>query len=46
MVARSRMPVLSYHFPFPGVGHVAKWGDGYRFYPSGLSQAATATTRP
>lgn len=40
MIARDRIPVLSYHFPFPGVGHVAKWGDRYRFYPSGMLTAA------
>ena len=46
MVAASRIPILSYHFPFPGVGHVAKWGDRYRFYPSDLSQAADPAGRP
>ena len=45
MVAASRIPILSYHFPFPGIGHMAKWGDRYRFYPSDLSQPADATGR-
>jgi len=29
-----RMAVLSYHFPFPGVGHVVADGDNYRFIPA------------
>ena len=45
-VAASRIPILSYHFPFPGVGRVAKWGDRYRFYPSDLSQDADPAGRP
>ena len=46
MVAANRIPILSYHFPFPGVGHVAKWGDRHRFYPSDLQQAADPSGRP
>lgn len=29
-----RMSVLSYHFPFPGVGHVIKDNEAYRFIPA------------
>jgi len=25
--------MISYHFPWPGVGYVAKDGDGYRYVP-------------
>lgn len=33
-VATDRMPVLAYHFPFPGLGHVARHGTGgYRWEP-------------
>jgi glyoxylase-like metal-dependent hydrolase (beta-lactamase superfamily II) len=31
MVASTRMPLLAYHFPWPGVGHLAKQTDGYRY---------------
>ncbi|EBA10483.1 MBL fold metallo-hydrolase [Sagittula stellata] len=34
MAATDRMAVLGYHFPFPGVGHVMKEGDEYRFVPA------------
>jgi glyoxylase-like metal-dependent hydrolase (beta-lactamase superfamily II) len=34
MLASQRMPIVSYHFPFPGVGHVAKAGDGFAWHPS------------
>jgi glyoxylase-like metal-dependent hydrolase (beta-lactamase superfamily II) len=34
MLAAQRIPLLAYHFPWPGVGHVAKQGDGFRFYPT------------
>jgi len=34
MAAANRMQVLSYHFPFPGLGHVAKAGEGYVWHPS------------
>ena len=36
MLAANRIPFLSYHFPWPGAGHVAKDGDGYRFHPRSL----------
>ena len=33
MLADARMPVMSYHFPWPGFGHVAKTNDGgFRFF--------------
>ena len=34
MTAADRMAVLSYHFPFPGVGHVVSDGAAYRFIPA------------
>lgn len=33
MIASQKMPMLAYHFPWPGYGHLAKSGDGYRYYP-------------
>jgi glyoxylase-like metal-dependent hydrolase (beta-lactamase superfamily II) len=32
--AEDRIAILGYHFPFPGVGHVQRDGDAYRFVPS------------
>lgn len=34
MAAADRMAVIGYHFPFPGVGHVMRDGDAYRFVPA------------
>jgi glyoxylase-like metal-dependent hydrolase (beta-lactamase superfamily II) len=31
MVANQKMPIVAYHFPWPGIGHVAKQGDAYRY---------------
>ena len=33
MLAANKVPVMSYHFPWPGCGHVAKNGEGFRYYP-------------
>lgn len=29
-----RLLVTGYHYPFPGVGHVVKEGDGFRWLPA------------
>ena len=34
MLASQKIPLIAYHFPWPGVGHVAKQGDGFRYYPA------------
>ena len=36
MLADNKIPLLAYHFAWPGIGHVAKQGDGFRFYPEGM----------
>lgn len=34
MLASTRTPIVAYHFPWPGIGHVAKQGDGFRYIAS------------
>ncbi len=34
MLASGRIPLLSYHFPWPGLGYIGKQGDAYRYYPA------------
>jgi glyoxylase-like metal-dependent hydrolase (beta-lactamase superfamily II) len=34
MLAAERIPMVAYHFPFPGVGYVGKQGDAYRYFPA------------
>jgi glyoxylase-like metal-dependent hydrolase (beta-lactamase superfamily II) len=31
MVASQKIPIVAYHFPWPGVGHIAKRGESYRY---------------
>ena len=31
MLASQKIPLLAYHFPWPGIGHAAKQGDGFRY---------------
>jgi glyoxylase-like metal-dependent hydrolase (beta-lactamase superfamily II) len=33
MLSANRVPLLAYHFAWPGIGHVAKQGDGFRYFP-------------
>jgi glyoxylase-like metal-dependent hydrolase (beta-lactamase superfamily II) len=39
MLAAEKIPVLAYHFPWPGVGHLAKQGDAYRYFASPMQTA-------
>lgn len=33
MLASNRIPVLAYHYPWPGIGHVAKTAEGFHYVP-------------
>jgi hypothetical protein len=35
--AANRIPILAYHFAWPGMGHVAKQGDGFRYFPAPMN---------
>jgi glyoxylase-like metal-dependent hydrolase (beta-lactamase superfamily II) len=37
--ADEKTPIVAYHFAWPGYGHVAKHGDGFRYYPSPMNMA-------
>ncbi|XSC44216.1 MBL fold metallo-hydrolase [Bradyrhizobium sp. RDT10] len=37
MLAAQKIPVMSYHFAWPGYGHVARNGDGFRYYPEPMN---------
>ncbi len=37
MLAANKIPVMSYHFAWPGYGHVAKSGDGFRYFPEPMA---------
>ena len=36
MLATERMPMIAYHFPWPGIGHIAKRGDGFQYHPAAM----------
>jgi glyoxylase-like metal-dependent hydrolase (beta-lactamase superfamily II) len=36
MIATDRLGFLSYHFPFPGIGHLARTGTAYTYIPASL----------
>jgi glyoxylase-like metal-dependent hydrolase (beta-lactamase superfamily II) len=36
MLADNRIPILAYHFAWPGIGNVGKEGEGFRYYPMPL----------
>lgn len=38
MLATDRIPFVAFHFPWPGVGNLAKNGDGYRYFPSPIRE--------
>ena len=33
MLAANRIPVMAYHYPWPGIGHVVKTGEGFHYIP-------------
>jgi glyoxylase-like metal-dependent hydrolase (beta-lactamase superfamily II) len=33
LLASSGVPIVSYHFPWPGIGHIGRHGNGYRYFP-------------
>ena len=35
-IATNKTPVMSYHFAWPGFGHIAKTGDGFHYYPEAM----------
>lgn len=39
MLAAQRILMVSYHFPYPGIGHVQKFKNGYGFVPSPMRMA-------
>jgi glyoxylase-like metal-dependent hydrolase (beta-lactamase superfamily II) len=39
MLSSQKTAMLAYHFPWPGIGHVARQGDAYRYVPEPLQVA-------
>jgi glyoxylase-like metal-dependent hydrolase (beta-lactamase superfamily II) len=43
MLAENRIPMLAYHFAWPGIGHVVKQGDGFRYLPAPMQMMELRT---
>lgn len=43
MFAANRVPILAYHFAWPGIGHVTKQGDGFRYFPAAPDMASVGS---
>ena len=39
MFAEKKISIVAYHFAWPGYGHVAKQGDGFRYFPEPMNMA-------
>jgi glyoxylase-like metal-dependent hydrolase (beta-lactamase superfamily II) len=37
MIAANKIPVMSYHFAWPGYGHIAKTAEGFHYYPEAMN---------
>lgn len=37
VAAKDRLRVIGYHFPFPGIGHVDRVGDSFRYIPEPMN---------
>jgi glyoxylase-like metal-dependent hydrolase (beta-lactamase superfamily II) len=37
MLAANKTAVMSYHYPWPGYGHITKSGDGFRYIPEPMN---------
>ncbi len=37
MLAANKIAVLPYHYPWPGIGHVVKTGDGFHYIPEPMT---------
>lgn len=44
MLASQKIPLIAYHFPWPGFGHVGKQGDGFRYYPAAMQMVMDMKT--
>jgi glyoxylase-like metal-dependent hydrolase (beta-lactamase superfamily II) len=36
-IAANKIPVMSYHFAWPGFGHIAKTSEGFHYYPEAMN---------
>jgi glyoxylase-like metal-dependent hydrolase (beta-lactamase superfamily II) len=37
MLAANKIPVMAYHYAWPGIDHIAKTGEGFHYYPEAMN---------
>jgi glyoxylase-like metal-dependent hydrolase (beta-lactamase superfamily II) len=37
MIAANKVPVMAYHYAWPGLGHIAKTAEGFHYYPEAMN---------
>jgi glyoxylase-like metal-dependent hydrolase (beta-lactamase superfamily II) len=37
MIAANKIPVMAYHYAWPGIGHIAKTAEGFHYYPEAMN---------
>jgi hypothetical protein len=37
MLSKDRIPFIAFHFPWPGLGHLARNGEAYRYFATPIS---------
>jgi len=37
MIAANKIPVMAYHYAWPGLGHIAKTAEGFHYYPEAMN---------
>lgn len=46
MLASKKIPLMAYHFPWPGMGHVSKQGDGFRYHAAPMEIVSVPPPKP
>src|SRR4029079_11505463 len=46
MIAANKTPIMSYHFAWPGFGHIAKTADGFHYYPEAMKMELGGSAPP
>src|SRR5580704_5787254 len=46
MLSTDRTAIFGYHFPWPGIGHVAREQDGFRYFPKPTRWITQALASP
>jgi hypothetical protein len=43
MLSANRIPLLAYHFAWPGIGHMSKDGEGFRYFAAPAQMESVGT---